>query len=124
MPASAHPRESPQQSEDRPSLTEICNASVALHREHFGRGPSAAKAYATDDLVVCLLSDALTPYEQTLVAAGEEARVLETRAVHQAAVKDIYRSRMEAVLKRPVRDYMSAVEVDSGCVAECYVLEA
>jgi hypothetical protein len=76
---------------DSPDLTGICNASVALHREHFGRGPGAARAYAFDDLVVCLLTDVLTRAEQTLVGAGEGNRVLEWRAVHQAAVKEAFR---------------------------------
>jgi uncharacterized protein YbcI len=105
-----------------PDLTQICNASVALHRKHFGRGPGAAKAYAVDDLVVCLLTDVLTPAERTLVGAGEENRVLEWRAIHQAVVKEAFRGRMEAVLERPVRHYTSALEVGSGTVVDCYLL--
>src|ERR1700744_4378022 len=101
-------------------LTEICNASVSLHREHFGRGPGAAKAYATDDLVVCLLSDAMTAPERTLIAAGQATRVLELRAVHQEAVREVYRRRMEAVLGRPVRRYLSATETDTGPRADSY----
>jgi uncharacterized protein YbcI len=107
---------------DSPDLTGICNASVALHREHFGRGPGAARAYAFDDLVVCLLTDVLTRAEQTLVGAGEANRVLEWRAVHQAAVKEAFRGRMETVLERPVKSYTSALEVDSGSVVDCYLL--
>jgi uncharacterized protein YbcI len=105
-----------------PDLTQICNASVTLHREHFGRGPGAARAYAFDDLVVCLLTDVLTRAEQTLVGAGEGNRVLEWRAVHQATVKEAFRGRMEAVLERPVKSYTSALEVDSGAVVDCYLL--
>jgi uncharacterized protein YbcI len=108
----------------RPDLTEICNVSVALHREHFGRGPAAAKAYATDDLVACLLTDVLTRAELTLVSAGEGSRVLETRAVHQAAVREAYRLRMESVLSRPVRAYLSALEIDAGSILDCYLLDS
>jgi uncharacterized protein YbcI len=105
-----------------PDLTQICNVSVALHREHFGRGPGAARAYAFDDLVVCLLTDVLTRAEQTLIGAGEANRVLEWRAVHQASVKEAFRGRMENTLARPVKSYTSALEVDSGSVVDCYLL--
>src|ERR1700761_5876924 len=56
----------------RPQLTEISNAAVALHREHFGRGPGAAKTHVTDNLVVCVLNDIFTPLERTLIDAGQE----------------------------------------------------
>jgi uncharacterized protein YbcI len=108
----------------RPDLTEICNVSVALHREHFGRGPGAAKAYATDDLVACLLTDVLTRAELTLILAGEGSRVLEARAVHQAVVREAYRRRMESVLGRPVRTYLSALEIDAGSLLDCYLLDS
>jgi Major Facilitator Superfamily/Na+-translocating membrane potential-generating system (MpsC) len=80
------------------ALTEISNAAVALHREHFGRGPGAAKTHLSDNLVVCVLTDVFTPVERTLIDAGQEARVGDTRAAHRAAAEDVYKERMEAVL--------------------------
>ena len=77
----------------RPQLTEISNAAVALHREHFGRGPGAAKTHVTDNLVVCVLTDVFTPLERTLIDAGQEARVRETRAIHRAATEGSYKAR-------------------------------
>ena len=87
----------------RPQLTEISNAAVALHREHFGRGPGAAKRHLSDNLVVCVLTDVFTPFERTLIDAGQEERVRETRAIHRAATEDVYKLRMEAVLGRRSR---------------------
>src|ERR1700742_4836859 len=78
----------------RPQLTEISNAAVALHREHFGRGPGAAKTHLSDNLVVCVLTDVFTPVERTLIEAGQEARVRDTRAVHRAATDAISKERM------------------------------
>ena len=92
----------------RPQLTEISNAAVALHREHFGRGPGAAKTHLTDNLVVCVLTDVFTPLERTLLDAGQEVRVRETRAIHHAATEQAYKDRMEAVLGRPVAAHMSS----------------
>jgi uncharacterized protein YbcI len=106
----------------RPQLTEISNAAVALHREHFGRGPGAAKTHVTDNMVVCVLTDVFTPLERTLIDAGQEARVRETRAIHHAATEDAYKARMEGVLGRQVEAHMSTIHVDPDVAIDIFVL--
>jgi uncharacterized protein YbcI len=106
----------------RPQLTEISNAAVALHREHFGRGPGAAKTHITDNLVVCVLTDVFTPLERTLLDAGQETRVRETRAIHHAATEGAYTSRMEAVLGHPVEAHLSTIHVDPDVAIDIFVL--
>ncbi|HKZ14014.1 MAG TPA: Na-translocating system protein MpsC family protein [Solirubrobacterales bacterium] len=110
------------QSTARPALTEISNTAVALHREHFGRGPGAAKTHISDNLVVCVLTDVFTPVERTLIEAGQEARVRETRAAHRAATEAIYKERMEAVLGRQVEAHLSSVHVDPDVAVDVFVL--
>jgi uncharacterized protein YbcI len=106
----------------RPQLTEISNAAVALHREHFGRGPGAAKSHITANLVVCVLTDVFTPFEKTLITAGQEDRVRETRAIHRAATEDVYKGRMEAVLGCAVEAHMSTINVDPDVAVDIFVL--
>ncbi|HTT94526.1 MAG TPA: Na-translocating system protein MpsC family protein [Solirubrobacterales bacterium] len=106
----------------RPALTEISNAAVALHREHFGRGPGAAKTHLSDNLVVCVLTDVFTPVERTLIDAGQEDRVRETRAAHRAATDAIYKARMEAVLGRRVEAHLSSIHTDPDVAVDVFVL--
>ncbi|HEY2477748.1 MAG TPA: Na-translocating system protein MpsC family protein [Solirubrobacterales bacterium] len=106
----------------RPQLTEISNAAVALHREHFGRGPGAAKTHLSDNLVVCVLTDVFTPLERTLIDAGQEGRVRETRAAHHAATEGVYKGRMEEVLGRPVEAHMSTIHVAPDVAVDIFVL--
>jgi uncharacterized protein YbcI len=106
----------------RPQLTDISNAAVALHRDHFGRGPGAAKTHLTDNLVVCVLTDVFTPLERTLIDAGQEARVRETRAIHHAATEEAYKGRMEEVLGRGVEAHMSTIHVDPDVAVDIFVL--
>jgi uncharacterized protein YbcI len=106
----------------RPQLTEISNAAVALHREHFGRGPGAAKTHLSDNLVVCVLTDVFTPFEKTLIEAGQEERVRETRAIHRSATEDVYKLRMEEVLGRRVEAHMSSIHVDPDVAVDIFVL--
>jgi uncharacterized protein YbcI len=109
---------------ERPQLTELSNTAVALHREHFGRGPGAAKTHIADNLVVCVLTDVFTPFEKTLIEAGQEDRVRETRAIHRAATEDVYKSRMEAVLGRPIEAHMSSIHVDPDVAVDIFVVAA
>jgi uncharacterized protein YbcI len=106
----------------RPQLTDISNAAVALHREHFGRGPGAAKTHITDNLVVCVLTDVFTPLERTLIDAGQEARVRETRAIHRAATEESYKTRMESVLGRPVEAHLNTIHVDPDVAVDIFML--
>jgi uncharacterized protein YbcI len=106
----------------RPALTEISNAAVALHREHFGRGPGAAKTHFSDNLVVCILTDVFTPVERTLIDAGQEARVRDTRSAHRAATESVYKERMEAVLGRQVEAHLSSIHVDPDVAVDVFVL--
>jgi uncharacterized protein YbcI len=107
---------------NRPSLTEICNEAVAIHREHFGRGPGAAKAHIADDVVVCTLSDVFTPVERTLIDAGEADHVRQTRAIHQVALEETHKERMGAVIGRPVEAYLSTVHIDPDVAVDVYIL--
>jgi uncharacterized protein YbcI len=110
------------QAASRFGLTEISNAAVALHREHFGRGPGAAKTHVTDNLIVCVLSDVFTPVEKTLIEAGQSGRVRDTRAAHRDATEAVYKSRMEEVVGRPIEAHLSSVHFDPDVAIDVFVL--
>jgi uncharacterized protein YbcI len=104
------------------ALVEVSNAMVALHREYFGRGPGAAKSFVNDEMVVCVLSDIYTAVERTLIGAGQAEHVRRTRGLHQEALEDEYKSRIEAVLGRPVEAFLSVVHVDPDIAIEVFLL--
>ena len=105
-------------------LVEISNAMVALHRENFGRGPGAAKSFLDGEMVVCVLSDIYTAAERTLIRAGQEKHVRRIRTLHQEALKDEYKARVEQVLGCPVTAFLSAVHVDPDVAIEVFLLGA
>ena len=104
-------------------LTELSNAMVALHREHFGRGPGAAKAVFADDMIVCTLSDVYTQVEKTLIRAGNVDRVRETRHLHQLALEPEFNSPVEQLTGRKVLAFVSAVSFDPDLAIEVFMLE-
>lgn len=105
-----------------PPLTPISNAAATAYREYFGRGPGAVKTYAFDDLVVCVLTDVFTPSEQVLIEAGEGARVGVARSIHQQAIEEDYKERIEAVIGRPVLAYVGAIRMDPDLAVDTFML--
>jgi uncharacterized protein YbcI len=101
---------------------ELSNAMVALHREHFGRGPAAARAYVNDGMALCVLTDVYTRVERTLIEADRLDDVRRTRLLHQQTMEEQYKARAEAVLGRRVLAFMSAVNTEPDVAIEVFVL--
>ena len=104
------------------ALVELSNAMVALHREHFGRGPGAAKSFVSDEMAISVLSDIYTPVERTLIKADQAEHVRQTRALHQEALQDEYKASVERIMGRPVDAFLSVVHVDPDVAIEVFLL--
>ena len=77
-------------------LTAISDGLVALLKEYYGRGPTRAKSYYQDDLVVCVLRGGFTRVERTLMEGGREDSVIQQRMDFQ----DLMRSASRRSSKR------------------------
>src|SRR3954470_1648959 len=84
----------------------IANAVVRLHAEHFGRGPTRARAHLADDFVLVVLEDVFTTAERTLVAAGHGAQVQATRAAFAEAMRRRFVDAVEIATARRVRAFL------------------
>ena len=110
----------------RPSgdvLTAISDGLVALLKEYYGRGPTRAKSYYSDDLVVCVLRGGFTRVERTLLEGGREDSVIQQRMDFQ----DLMRKRFEKVVEdatgRRVIGFMSGNQQEPDMMCEVFVLE-
>jgi uncharacterized protein YbcI len=102
-------------------LAAVCNTLVSLHKEQFGRGPTGARAhFAGDDMLVCVLEDALLPAERTMVRMGDQQRVRDSRTAFQAATREQFVDAVEAIVRRDVEAFASAIDPDQGVVWEIY----
>jgi len=105
-------------------LATISNALVSLHKEQFGRGPTLARShFAGNDMLVCVLEDALLPAERMMVKMGDQQRVRESRTAFQAATRDQFIGAVEGIIDRRVRAFASAIDADEGIVWEVFNLE-
>jgi uncharacterized protein YbcI len=103
-------------------VSEISNMMVAMHREHFGRGPGAARAIVADGIVVCVLSDVYTPVEKTLIAADQADHVRQARALHLRALEADYTRRIEAIVGRRVEAFLGATHIDPDLSVSTFLL--
>ena len=103
-------------------LTAVSDGIVALFKEFYGKGPTRAKTYYEDDLVVCLLRGGFTRVEETLRDAGRSHEVI----VQRMAFQDVMRDRFEAVIQqatgRRVIGFMSGNQQDPDMLCEIFVL--
>jgi uncharacterized protein YbcI len=101
----------------------ISNALVQLHRHRYGKGPTKAKTYLLDDLVVCVLEGGALRVEETLRDRGAEDVVHEVRRTFQNALEHEFRAIIERETGRRVRTFLSQFDPEDNVGAEVFFLE-
>jgi uncharacterized protein YbcI len=101
----------------------ISNEIVHLHSEYYGRGPSKAKTYIKDDLVVVVLEETFTPAERTLIERGQGEGIQEIRRRFQQVMEPQFRAIVERATGRAVRAFMSETALDHDVAVEVFLLE-
>ncbi len=103
-------------------LTAISDGLVALLKEFYGRGPTQAKSYYQDDLVVCILRGGYTQVEQTLRDGGRGSAVIEQRMEFQELMRERFEAVIEKATGREVVGFMSGNQQDPDLMCEVFVL--
>ena len=100
----------------------IANEFVRLHRAYYGKGPTRARTYLVDDLVVVVLQETFTTAEQTLIDRGESGSIQHIRRRFQQAMADQFKSVVEQATGRRVRSFMSETDIDQDISVEVFLL--
>jgi uncharacterized protein YbcI len=103
-------------------LTAISDGLVALLKEFYGRGPTRAKSYYHDDLVVCVLRGGFTRVEQTLLDGGRGAAVIQQRMEFQELMRERFEAVIERATGRTVIGFMSGNQQDPDLMCEVFIL--
>jgi uncharacterized protein YbcI len=103
-------------------LTAISDGMVGLLKEFYGRGPTRAKSYYQDDLVVCVLRGGFSRVEQTLLDGGRGAAVIEQRMEFQELMRERFSDVVERVTSRRVIGFMSGNQQDPDLMCEVFIL--
>jgi uncharacterized protein YbcI len=110
-------------SNDQSELSLVANAIVRLYKEHFGRGPTRAKAaYADEDTLICTLRDSLTPAEKSMARLGEHNRLRDLRMFLQYSSEPEFRATVEEITGRQVESFISGVDTANDVACEVFYL--
>ena len=103
-------------------LTAISDGMVALLKEFYGRGPTRAKSYYADDLVVCVLRGGFSRVEQTLLDGGRGAAVIQQRMEFQEVMRNRFTGVIQDATGRPVIGFMSGNQQHPDMMCEVFIL--
>ena len=111
---------------DRSSVGEmratISNEIVRLQAEYYGKGPTRAKTYIVEDLVVVVLEESFTRAEKTLAERGEKDAIEHIRRRFQQQMADDFTSVVEQATGRKVRVFLSETNVKQDVSVETFLL--
>jgi uncharacterized protein YbcI len=96
---------------------------VSLFKELVGRGPSAARTYLAEDLVIVVLENTLTKGEKTLAGEERPALVRELRRTYQRAMSERAEQIVTEITGRSVHVFLSDHSVFPDFAVEAFVLE-
>ena len=103
-------------------LTEVSDGMVALLKEFYGRGPTKAKTYYQDDLIVCVLRGGFSKVEETLLEGGRGDAVIQQRMEFQEVMRKRFTDVIENATDRPVIGFMSGNQQEPDLMCEVFVL--
>ena len=111
---------------DRPKAASISSAiskaAVALLSEYTGRGPTEARTYIKEDLIIVVLYDTLTSEERATVRSGGGDLVLSARQAFQKAMRPELIATVERFSGRSTSACMSHNHLDPDIVVESFIL--
>jgi uncharacterized protein YbcI len=100
----------------------ISTEIVRLQAEYYGKGPTRAKTYLVDDLVVVVLEESFTRAEKTLVERGEREAIEHIRRRFQQQMADAFTSVVEQTTGRTVRVFLSETNIEHDVSVETFLL--
>ena len=101
----------------------LANVVVGLMKKHYGRGPTAAKAWLLDDYVFIATEDGLTRSEETLLTDGKEDEIRRYRLSFQETVGPTLTRAVSELTGRRVLTYHSQIVFCPTRCFEIFVLE-
>ena len=104
-------------------LARISNELVGAQKEFFGKGPTKAKSYVFDDLLICVLRGGLTTAEKSMLDFDEADAVRDFRQVFENRMTPRLTRIVEELTGRRVLTTQSQVMFDPDVVIQVFVFD-
>jgi len=105
-------------------LSRISNEMVRSQKQFFGKGPTEAKAYFLDDLLIVVMRGGLTTAEKTMLEFGRPDQVRQFRQLFENEMTERLTGLVEELTGRTVAAYQSQVMFDPDVVVEMFVFDS
>jgi uncharacterized protein YbcI len=115
----------PTQGDDRGQalLARISNEMVRAQKEFFGKGPTQAKSYILDDLLIIVMRGGLTTAEKTMLDFGKPDQVRQFRQLFENEMTGRLTDMVEQLTGREVAAYQSQIMFDPDVIVEMFVFD-
>jgi uncharacterized protein YbcI len=100
----------------------ISNAMVGIHSKHYGKGPTKAKTYLVDDVVVTVMSDVFTTVERTLIDNDKAELVRDVRTTFQYTMRSEFTDAIQEITGREPRAFISQIDWEADIAVEVFLL--
>jgi uncharacterized protein YbcI len=101
----------------------LSNALVRIWKEHYGRGPTSARAIIDGNMVFVILQDGLTRNEETLLAAGRQQVVRDFRATFMDTMREHFNAAVTEITGREVLAHEGQMTFEPTMTIEIFVLD-
>ena len=105
-------------------LARISNEMVQAQKEFFGKGPTMAKSYMLDDMLIIVMRGGMTTAEKTMLEFGKEDQVRSFRQLFENSMTERLTKKMEDLTGRKILTYQSQVMFDPDVVVEMFVFDS
>jgi uncharacterized protein YbcI len=100
----------------------ISNAIVGIHSKHYGKGPTKARTYLLDDVVVTVMSDVFTTVERTLIDNDKGELVRDVRTTFQYTMRSEFTDAIQRITGREPRAFISQIDCQADIAVEVFLL--
>ncbi len=97
---------------------------VRAQKRFFGKGPTEAKSYMLDDLLIIVMRGGLTTAERTMLEFGQPDQVRQFRQLFANEMTERLTDMIEELTGRKVLTYQSQIMFDPDLVVEMFVFDS
>ncbi len=105
-------------------LARISNEMVRAQKEFFGKGPTKAKSYMLDDMLIIVMRGGMTTAEKTMLDFGHPDQVRQFRQLFENAMTERLTGKMEELTGRKILTYQSQIMFEPDVVVEMFVFDS
>ena len=97
---------------------------VRAQKKFFGKGPTEAKSYLLDDILLIVMRGGLTTAEKTMLDFGQPDQVRQFRQLFENEMTERLTTMVEELTGRKVVNYQSQVMFDPDIVVEMFIFDS